>query len=178
MADLEKSVDVALVLLEDDIETEYKLTIGECSTYRKALFDRYRARIYGAAADEFAKSVELSEDDKKTTNEFLRYFAVRKLLNPFDAELIDTIVAVAIDHAIVLATVHETRKREGDAWVMAQMPAWWYEPMKAIELIPTETIRALVGEVLRVVPPRVFGFIPSDDEQKKRLRLTVKPSEG
>lgn len=175
MADLEKSVDVTVVLEEDGNETEYKLTIGECSTYRKALFERYRYRIYGAAADEFAKNVDLPEADK-SGNEFLRYFAVRKLLNPFDAELIDTIVAVAIDHAIVLASVHETRKIDGDAWAMAQMPAWWYEPMKAIEFIPIETIRALVGEVLKVVPARVFGFVPADDEQKKRLRLTVKPS--
>lgn len=177
MSNMEKSIDVNVTLVENDIETEYRLTIGECSTYRKAVFDRYRYRIYGAAADEFIKNVELPEGEK-TGNEFMRYFAVRKLLNPFDAELIDTIVAVAIDHAIVLASVHETRKRDGDNWVMAQMPAWWYDPMKAVELIPIETIRALVDEVLKVVPARVFGFIPSDDEQKKRLRLTVKPSEA
>ena len=175
MTELQKSVDVTVVLSEDDIETEYKLTIGECSTYRKALFDRYRYRIYGAAADEFAKNVELPEADK-SGNEFLRYFAVRKLLNPFDAELIDTIVAVAIDHAIVLATVHETRRRDGDNWVMSQMPAWWHDPMQAIELIPLEKINALVTEVLKVTPARVFGFIPADDEQKKRLKVTVKPS--
>jgi hypothetical protein len=175
MDELEKSIDVAVTLSEDGTETEYRLTIGECSIYRKALFDRYRARIYGAAADEFAKNVELPEADK-LSNEFLRYFAVRKLLNPFDAELIDTIVAVAIDHAIVLASVHETRKRDGETWVMAQMPAWWYEPMEAIQLIPPETIRALVGEVLKVTPVRVFGFIPADDEQKKRLKVIVAPS--
>ena len=175
MADLEKSANITVVLDEDGNETEYKLTIGECNNYRKAIFDRYRYRIYAAAADEFTKNVELPKD-KKFDNDILRHFAVRELLNPFDAELIDTIVAVAIDHAIVLASIHETRKSDGDAWVMTQMPAWWYEPMKAIEFIPIETIRALVGEVFKVVPARVFGFVPADDEQKKRLRLTVKPS--
>lgn len=175
MTELKSTIDVNVTLVEDDIETEYRLTIGECSTYRKAIFDRYRARVYGAAADEFAKSVELPEADK-SANDFMRYFAVRKLLSPFDAELIDTIVSVAIDHAIVVASVHETRKRDGDNWVPAQMPAWWYEPIKAIELIPAETIRALVDEVLKITPVRVFGFVPTDDEQKKRLRLTVKPS--
>lgn len=175
MTELKSTIDVNVTLVEDDIETEYRLTIGECSTYRKAIFDRYRARVYGAAADEFAKSVELPEADK-SANDFMRYFAVRKLLSPFDAELIDTIVSVAIDHAIVVASVHETRKRDGDNWVPAQMPAWWYEPIKAIELIPAETIRALVDEVLKITPVRVFGFVPADDEQKKRLRMTVKPS--
>ena len=175
MTELKSTIDVNVTLVEDDIETEYRLTIGECSTYRKAIFDRYRARVYGAAADEFAKSVELPEADK-SANDFMRYFAVRKLLSPFDAELIDTIVSVAIDHAIVVASVHETRKRDGDNWGPAQMPAWWYEPIKAIELIPAETIRALVDEVLKITPVRVFGFVPTDDEQKKRLRLTVKPS--
>lgn len=175
MTELKSTIDVNVTLVEDDIETEYRLTIGECSTYRKAIFDRYRARVYGAAADEFAKSVELPEADK-SANDFMRYFAVRKLLSPFDAELIDTIVSVAIDHAIVVASVHETRKRDCDNWVPAQMPAWWYEPIKAIELIPAETIRALVDEVLKITPVRVFGFVPTDDEQKKRLRLTVKPS--
>lgn len=175
MTELKSTIDVNVTLVEDDIETEYRLTIGECSTYRKAIFDRYRARVYGAATDEFAKSVELPEADK-SANDFMRYFAVRKLLSPFDAELIDTIVSVAIDHAIVVASVHETRKRDGDNWVPAQMPAWWYEPIKAIELIPAETIRALVDEVLKITPVRVFGFVPTDDEQKKRLRLTVKPS--
>ena len=175
MTELKSTIDVNVTLVEDDIETEYRLTIGECSTYRKAIFDRYRARVYGAAADEFAKSVELPEADK-SANDFMRYFAVRKLLSPFDAELIDTIVSVAIDHAIVVASVHETRKRDGDNWVPAQMPTWWYEPIKAIELIPAETIRALVDEVLKITPVRVFGFVPADDEQKKRLRMTVKPS--
>lgn len=175
MTELKSTIDVNVALVEDDIETEYKLTIGECSNYRKAVFDRYRARIYGTVADEFAKNVELPKDEK-INNEFLRYFAVKKLLNPFDSELIDTIVSVAIDHAIVVTAVHETRKREGDAWVMAQMPAFWYDPMEAIKIIPTETIRDLVTEVLKVVPVRVFGFVPADDEQKKRLRLTVKPS--
>ena len=175
MTELQKSVDVTVVLAEDDNETEYKLTMGECSTYRKAIFDRYRYRIYGAVADDFAKNVELPKDEK-FDNDILRYFAVKKLLNPFDNELIDTIVAVALDHAIVLASVHETRKRDGEAWVMSQMPAWWYDPVKAIELIPSETIKVLATEALKVTPVRVFGFIPADDEQKKRPRLTVKPS--
>lgn len=175
MTELEKTVDVTVVLDEDGNETEYRLTLGECSNYRKAIFDRYRYRIYGAAADEFAKNVELPKD-QKVSNDYLRYFAVRELLNPFDAELIDTIVTVALDHAIVLASVHETRKRDGEAWVMSQMPAWWYDPMKAIELIPSETIRVLAAEALKVTPVRVFGFIPADDEQKKRLKVIVVPS--
>ncbi len=175
MTELLSTIDVNVTLSDDGIETEYKLTIGKCSNYRKAIFERYRYRIYRALADEFAKIVELPKD-AKFDNDIRRYFAIRELLNPFDAELIDTLVAVAIDHAIVLASVHETRKREGDAWVMAQMPAWWYDPMQAIDLLSLETINTLVAEAIKVTPARVFGFIPADDEQKKRLKVTVKPS--
>lgn len=165
--------EVTLTIDDGESANEYKIVFGTCTVYRKGMFERYRGRIFGALADEHA---ELLADEEKGGNEYSRYFAVRDKLNKFDADLMSSRADAAAYHSIILVCTVETQRRNGDGWEKANLPDFWYEPLQAIEHLSEEIVDSLLMTNWQINPPRMFGFNPIGDGEKKALRLTVKPS--
>ncbi len=174
---LDQTHEVTIILEDGEIETEYKLTLGECSNYRKGLYERYRKECFGEVADEYA-ALAILTDEQKSLNEIGRYFAVKDKLGIFDGDLMASKLDAAISHAMILVSTHLVQKRVGDVWERGTMPDFWYSPMRAAELIPNDLRDALLRKVFEITPARVFGFVSIDPNEKKALRLTVQPSKN
>lgn len=170
-----KSQEIFLTLEDEGVETEYKITLGECTNYRKGLYERYRQRAFGAMANEYAPLVTLTDEQKKLTD-FALYFAVRGLLFPLDADLMGAKLDAAVAHAMILVSTYAVEKRVGEGWERAKLPDFWYDPVQAAEVVPDDLQDTLLQEVFALTPPRVFSLVSTDPVEKKGLRLTVRPS--
>lgn len=175
MDELEQTQNVVFDVDIGGEETQYKIVFCKVTSYRKALFDRYQRRIQAALANEFLQSIDAT-DTNLPDNENQRYWAVKALLDPFDAELMETKNTAALLHAIILASTAHTAKLDGEKWTKCKLPDSWYDPVQAVEYVPSDLANTLLLAVVKLTPLNVFGFSPTDEDEKKVLRLVVAPS--
>ena len=142
---------VTLVVSDGELEQEYRLTFGTCSNFDIGLFNRRRAKAFDylrTFGDDWAQQDEAN-----------------------------ALFPVLISHAMIMAGLKRVECKDGDTWTATRLPASWYDAVQFAYNAPAGMVDTLTQAVIDAGnPPRLFAFQPAGDEEKKVLRLTVRPS--
>jgi hypothetical protein len=144
---------VSMIVSDGETEQEYRLTFGTCSNYDIGLFNRRRRKA-------FAYMSETYGDEWLQNDEAL-------VLHP-----------LMVTHAMILAALKKVEVKDGDNWIEAKLTDAWYDAKRFAYEVPAGMIDTLTEAVLEAGnPARLFSYVAIGDEEKKVLRLTVKPLE-
>jgi hypothetical protein len=132
---------------------EYRITFGTCSNYDLALYGQRRTKVTTAIAQKFGSG--WSADDEAMA-----------LLN------------VQLSHLVILAGLKRVEVKEGETCQETLLPAAWYD----LDRFPHEAPAGMINTLVQAVfdagnPQRLFSLYRDDEEEKKILRLIVKPPE-
>jgi hypothetical protein len=146
----QKSI-VRMIVSDGTAEQEHRLIFGTCNNLDISLFDRRRGRVFADMNEQFGEG--WTQNDKAMA-----------------------LMSTLISHAMILAALKKVEVKNGDTWEETELPAAWYDPKR----FPHEVKGGMIDTLLEAVTaagnsPRLFSFLPSGDEEKKVLRLTVKP---
>lgn len=143
---------VSLVASDGETEQEYRLTFGTCSNFDIGLFNRRRSKVY----------------------ELMRATYGDEWIKNDDALVLQGLM---IAHAVILAGLKKVETKGDNDWADAKLPDAWYDAQRFAYEVPAGMIDTLTDAVLAAGnPARLFSYLPAGDEEKKVLRLTVKPS--
>ena len=177
MTDILRKTDTLEFVVDDgDAEVEYRLTFGACNGYQKSLFDRYRERAFGIIADEYAPPAKDGKKADVVPLARVRYAETVKALSTFERDAAESKLNAMILHAANLASLRKVEAKDGETWTEAKLPEFWYDMSAAVEQISSDLADALLVKTFTVNPPRLFGFLTDNDEEKKMLRLIVPKS--
>lgn len=145
-------------LFADDGETEheYRLTFKTLSAFDEAKFKARRAKIGAILDEEFGDIADRTDEQKADAGALLD---------------------IMYRHAMIMAALAKVELRDGDEWKPSRLPDSWYDAKLFAYNAPASILDALVEAVIDAGNPwRIFSFLPMSDDEKKMLRLTVRPS--
>jgi len=143
---------VSMIVSDGEAEQEYRLTFGTCNNFDLSLFNRRRGRVFADMNEQYGEG--WTQNDEAMA-----------------------LMSILISHAMILSALKKVEVKTGDVWEETKLPEAWYDSKRFPYEVPagmTDTLSEAVIEAGN--PPRLFSFLPSGDEEKKALRLTVKPS--
>lgn len=152
--DLQNWQKTETVTLEvsDGTQTQvYRLTFATCSNYDLSLYSRRRQKVFEGLTTRFGT-------DWTSEDEPMALLSVMGL------------------HLIFLAGLKRVEVQDGETWVETKLPPAWYDPERFALDAPAGLLETLVDAVFAAGnAPRLFSLLPTDDDEKKVLRLTVQP---
>lgn len=129
----------------------YRLVFATCNNYDIALFNRRRLKVFDHMRATFGENW-VDEDEAMA------------LLN------------VMIGHLMILAALKKVELKQGDAWLETKLPDAWYDFERFPQEVPAGVLDVLTDAVVAAGNNnRVFSILPATEEEKKRLRMTVRP---
>lgn len=145
---------VSLVVSDGETEQEYRLIFGTCSNFDIGMFNRRRVKAF----------------------EYMRQAYGDDWIGNDDAMVLQGLM---IAHAMILSALKRVETKDGETWTETKLPESWYDAQRFAYEVPAGITDALTQAVLDAGnPARLFSYVPVGDEEKKVLRLTVKPSEN
>lgn len=152
LANWQQTNTIDMIVSDGETEQTYRLTFGTCSTYDIGLFNRRRAKVF--------EHMRATLGDTWTQQ---------------DEGM--TLMSIMISHAMILSALKKVEVKTGETWEETKLPDAWYDAHRFPYEVPAGMVDALSEAVIEAGnPPRLFSFVPAGDEEKKVLRLTVKPS--
>lgn len=152
----QRNEPVSLFASDGETEQEYRLTFKTMSAFDEAKFLRNRSKAGLILEEIFGKSDDRTDEQNEDA------WAM------FD---------ILIKHAAVMAALAKVELRTGEAWGEARLPDDWYSAKDFAYNAPASVLTLLFDAVIAAGNPyRLFSFLPGTDDEKKVLRLTVKPS--
>ena len=154
LANWQQTATVSMFVSDGEAEQEYRLTFATCSNFDIGMFNRRRAKVF--------------EQMKATYGE--------EWYNNDEAL---TMQVIMINHAVILSALKRVEVTDGETWTETKLPDAWYDAQRFANEVPAGVTEPLLAAVVDAGNPlRLFSFLPVGDEEKKVLRLTVKPSEN
>ena len=147
-----------LLVTDGEIEQEYRLTFKTMSAFDEAKFRRKRSQAFAILDEQFGVDAERTDEQKD------------------DAWIL---LDLLVKHAAVISALASVEVKAGDEWQPAKLPDLWYDAKQFAYNVPGGIIDPLFEAVIEAGnPARLFMFLPATDDEKKMLRLTVRPSEN
>lgn len=157
LTDWQHKESVSLFASDGENEVEYRLTFKTMSALDEAKYQQARRRAFTIADEVYGNPEDRTEDDKANA---------------------EAMLSVLFQHAAIMAALDtvEVKDEDGD-WEDARLPEEWYDG----QAFATSAPAGLINELFVAVSaagnfPRMFGFTPATDDEKKVLRLTVRRS--
>lgn len=149
---------VAMIVGDGETEQEYRLTFGTCNNFDIGLFNRRRGKIFDHMRKTYGD--EWTQDDEAMT-----------------------LMSVMISHAMIMSALKQVEAKTDDGstgsptvWEETKLPEAWYDWQRFPFEVPAGMVDTLTEAVLDAGnPARLFAFMPTSDEEKKILRMTVRP---
>lgn len=152
LANWQQTSTVSLVASDGETEQEYRLTFGTCSNLDIGVFNRRRFKTYDRMKELYGEEW-FSNDEGQALN------------------------MIMVNHAMIMSSLKCVEVRGGDTWTETKLPDAWYDAERFAKEVPAGVVDPLLAAVIEAGNPlRIFSFVPAGDEEKKVLRLTVKPS--
>lgn len=143
---------VNMVVSDGESEQNYRLTFATCSNFDIGLCNRRRGRVFEAMRKKYG-------DDWLSNDEAI------------------VLQDIMTKHAMIAAALKQVEVEDDEAWTETRLPDAWYDAERFAREVPAGVTEALIeGVITAGNPPRLFGYIPAGDDEKKVLRLTVTPS--
>lgn len=150
----QKTEVVTLEVTDGEQVQEYRLIFGTCNNYDLSLYRTRRQRLFEKLKVRFG-------DDWTDHDEALAMLNVMGL------------------HLIFLAGIKRVEVKDGEQWTETKLPDAWYD----VDRFPLESPAGLLEDLVDAVfaagnEQRLFYLLPTGDDEKKVLRLTVQPSKN
>jgi hypothetical protein len=150
------STPVPLFVSDGETESEYRLTFKTLSAFDMAKFRAKRNRIFTILAAEFGE-IDARTDAQK--------------------EDADALFDILFRYEIFMAALASVELKASDNWHPARLPDDWYDALQFAYNAPGSILDQLVSAAIDAGNPwRLFSFAPVTDDEKKMLRLNVRPS--
>lgn len=152
----QRNEPVSLFASDGETEQEYRLTFKTMSAFDEAKFLRNRSKAGLILEEVFGKA----DDRTAEQNE--------------DAW---SLYGILVSHAAIMAALVKVELRNGETWEESRLPDEWYNAKDFAYNAPASVMTLLFEAVIAAGNPgRLFSFLPISDDEKKVLRLSVKPS--
>lgn len=152
----QRNEPVSLFASDGETEQEYRLMFKTMSAFDEAKFLRNRSKAGLILEEIFGKADDRTDEQNEDA------WAM------FD---------ILIKHAAVMAALAKVELRNGEVWEEARLPDAWYSAKDFAYNAPASVLTLLFDAVIAAGNPyRLFSFLPGSDDEKKMLRLTVRPS--
>lgn len=147
---------VSLFVSDGETEQEYRLTFKTMSAFDEAKFLRNRNKAVAILEEIYGKADD--RDDEQNEDSWALY-------------------GILVQHAAIMAALAKVELRNGEAWEDARLPDDWYNAKDFAYNAPASVLPLLFDGVIAAGNPyRLFSFLTGTDDEKKVLRLTVRPS--
>lgn len=152
----QRNEPVSLFVSDGESEQEYRLTFKTMSAFDEAKFLRNRGRAGLVLEEIFGKA------DERTLEQAEDSLAMFEIL---------------VKHAAVMAALAKVELRNGEEWQESRLPETWYSAKDFAHNAPASVLTLLFEAVIAAGNPyRLFSYLPTTEDEKKVLRLTVNPS--
>lgn len=152
LANWQQTSIVSLFASDGETEQEYRLTFATCSNLDIGVFKQKLSKIRAYLTDTYGAEWLANEE----------------------ANAINSLMYM---HAIIMSSLKLVEQRQGEEWIVAKLPDAWYDAERFAKEVPAGLTDTLLDAVFDAGnSPRLFSLLPNGDEEKKVLRLTVKPS--
>ncbi len=152
----QRNEPVSLFASDGENEQEYRLTFKTMSAFDEAKFLRNRSKV-GVVLNEL-----FGDADQRTPEQTDDYWSM------FD---------ILVKHAAIVAALAKVELRTDEKWEDSRLPETWYSAKEFAYNAPATVLNMLFEAVIAAGNPyRLFSFLPTSEDEKKVLRLTVKPS--
>lgn len=154
----QKNEPILLIADDGENEQEYRLTFGTMSAFDEAKFKTKRGRALTHLSEEYGDYAERDEDAK-------------------DESL--ALLDIMVKHAAILSSLRKVEVKDGDEWQEAKLPEQWYSMTEFPRNAPAIVLDSLFDAVLAAGNPmQLFSFLPTSEDEKKMIRLSVSKSES
>lgn len=151
LANWQQTATVTMFVSDGEAEQEYRLTFATCSNLDIGVFRQRLIKLRALLTAHYGEG--WSENDEANAMNNLMYV-----------------------HAIIMSSLKRVELKTDDEWSEAKLPEAWYDPMRFASEVPAGVNDTLLDAVFEAGnSPRLFSLLPGGDEEKKVLRLTVKP---
>lgn len=152
LANWQQTSIVSMFVGDGETEQEYRLTFATCSNLDIGMFRQRLSKLRTLLTDHYG--------DAWSDNE--------------EASAMNNLMFV---HAIIMSSLKRVEQNQDGEWIEAKLPDAWYDAMRFASEVPAGVNDTLLDGVFAAGnSPRLFSLLPGGDEEKKVLRLTVKPS--
>lgn len=154
LANWQQTSTVSMFVSDGETEQEYRLTFATCSNLDIGVFKQRLGKIRTYLTDTYGTEWLANEE----------------------ANAINSLMYM---YAIIMSSLKQVEQRQGEEWIVAKLPDAWYNAESFAKEVPAGLTDTLLDAVFDAGnSPRLFSLLPGADDEKKVLRLTVKPSEN